>query len=69
MDIEGAEYAAIRDILKSNLNIQQILIEFHHRFREIGINETKQAIELLRKHGYQIFSISTSREEYSFIKK
>jgi FkbM family methyltransferase len=30
MNIEGGEYAAIEDILKSELNIAQWLVEFHH---------------------------------------
>jgi len=68
MDIEGAEYAVIEDVLNSNIQISQILIEFHHRFKNIGISKTKTAMEILNKHGYKIFSISSSGEEYSLIK-
>ena len=32
MDIEGAEYDVIDDILNSNIRIHQILVELHHRF-------------------------------------
>mgnify|MGYP000564596100 CR=1 FL=1 len=70
MDIEGAEYAVIEDILKANdLNIPQILIEFHHRFKGIGPAKTRTAIKLLNHHGYQVFHIAPSGLEYSFIKK
>ncbi len=68
MDIEGSEYDVINDILKSNLEIDQILVEFHHRFSQISPQRTKRAIKKLNKAGYKIFSISSSREEYSFIK-
>ena len=32
MDIEGAEYDVIDDIINSPVPIAQVLIEFHHRF-------------------------------------
>ena len=68
MDIEGAEYAVIDDILDSNVQISQILVEFHHRFKNVGISKTKTAVSNLNNHGYKIFAISSSGEEYSFIK-
>ena len=35
MDIEGAEYEVIEDIISSTVPIQQVLIEFHHRFSSL----------------------------------
>lgn len=67
MDIEGSEYQVIADILASGIHIQQILIEFHHRFAGIGLSQTKTAIDYLYQHGYQIFHISPNGEEYSFL--
>jgi len=67
IDIEGAEYSVIKDIISSNIRIKQILIEFHHNFSEIGSSPTKEAIELLNKHHYRIFHISQKGYEYSFI--
>jgi FkbM family methyltransferase len=67
MDIEGSEYEVIDNITDNNFNIDQILIEFHHRFPTIKIDKTKKAIKKLNKVGYKIFHISPSREEYSFI--
>jgi len=68
MDIEGAEYGVIEDIILSKINVSQVLIEFHHRFPEIGIKKTKLSINQLRKAGYSLFHVSPSGEEYSFIK-
>ncbi len=68
MDIEGAEYAAINDIIDSSLPVSQILIEFHHRFQNIGIEATRRAISKLNNAGYRIFNVSASGEEISFIK-
>lgn len=69
MDIEGAEYAVIEDIKKSNVRPTQVLIELHHRFAGIGINQSKKAIDSLKEMGYKIFSVSGNGEEFSFILK
>lgn len=68
MDIEGSEYEVIQNILDERLEITQILIEFHRRFKEISLDESKRAISSLKKSGYKLFNISDSKEEYSFIK-
>lgn len=68
MDIEGAEYEVIQNIIDNNIQINQLLIEFHHRFPGIGIKKTKKAIKILNKGGYKIFDVSPSGEEFSFIK-
>jgi len=69
LDIEGSEYRVIPDVLQSNINIDQILVEFHHRFKEIKVAKTRELIKLMNSHGYRIFDISTSGYEYSFIKR
>jgi len=69
MDIEGAEYDVIRDIYDSGIRPAQILVEFHHRFPGVGVGMTKQAISRIRSMGYGLFSVSSSKEEYSFIRK
>jgi FkbM family methyltransferase len=68
MDIEGAEYEVIQDIVSSPQPITQVLVEFHHRFPHFGIEKTKQAISMMNKAGYMIFHVSPSGEEISFIK-
>ena len=67
MDIEGAEYPVISDILESKVDVRQIVVEFHHRWLEIGLNETRAAIRELNRAGYRIFDISPSGTEYSFL--
>ncbi len=67
MDIEGAEYGVIEDLATSGLPVQQLLVEFHHRFEKAGVEKTKAAIRLLNTHGYRIFAVSPRGEEYSFI--
>jgi len=68
MDIEGAEYEVIEDLVNSSIPISQVLIEFHHRFESIGIGRTQHAISSLNRAGFSIFNVSASGEEISFIK-
>jgi FkbM family methyltransferase len=68
MDIEGAEYLVIDDIASAPARIDQVLIEFHHRFEQYNVNDTRTAIKKLNQAGYFIFNVSQTGEEYSFIK-
>jgi hypothetical protein len=67
MDIEGAEYAVIEDLLASRIFVKQLLVEFHHRWKEISVSKTAAAIRSLNFMGYRIFAVSPSGEEYGFL--
>ncbi len=69
MDIEGSEYDVLPDILKQEVDIKQILVEFHHRLFSNGNKMTKDAVELLKSSGFDLFAISKNGEELSFIKR
>jgi FkbM family methyltransferase len=70
MDIEGSEWSVIPDIIDRNLEIYQILVEFHHlEFRNVGIKATKNCLRMLAQKQYKIFAISDSGQEYSFIRQ
>jgi len=69
MDIEGAEYDVIEQLVASTLEIRQLLVEFHHRFAAVGWQPTKTAVELLDQGGYKTFHISPSGEEFSFLRE
>jgi FkbM family methyltransferase len=68
MDIEGAEYDVIENIIEQNINVKQLLVEFHHRQKSIGKQKTIAILKKLNKAGYKVFHISLSGEEYSLIK-
>lgn len=68
MDIEGAEYEMIDDILNTDIAVDQILVEFHDRLFQDGKNKTIDAILKLNKK-YAIFGFSDNYEEISFIRK
>jgi FkbM family methyltransferase len=68
MDIEGAEYQVLDDIVKSETWPIQILVEFHHRFENVGFKKTKKAVATLQRCGYRLFSVSDSLEDFCFVR-
>lgn len=68
LDIEGEEYAVIRDLVKCDIPVGQICVEFHHRWPEVGPGRTREAIRLLNGSGYRIFDVAPTGEEYSFLR-
>jgi FkbM family methyltransferase len=67
MDIEGMEYRVLHNMLNSAIRPRQLLIEFHHRWPEIGAARTQRALVLLKAADYRIFHVSPSGEEFSLI--
>jgi FkbM family methyltransferase len=67
MDIEGAEYAVLEDVIATGYRPAQILVEFHHRYRETGARKTREAIALLRQAGYRVAFVSENGMEYTFV--
>ncbi len=69
IDIEGSEYDVIENILQEKIPVTQILIEFHDRFFNTKHPRSKPIVEKLKMNGYEIFGISDTYEEISFVKK
>lgn len=68
MDIEGAEYGVLDDVLSSDLAIPQILIEFHHNRSGVPLARTQAAVEALERAGYRAFNTSPKGYEFSFLR-
>jgi len=71
MDIEGAEFDVLKDIIASGIDIRQIVLEFHHKHKELRKRGTVLLIStilLLKQNNYKIFAVSSGGIEYSFIK-
>jgi FkbM family methyltransferase len=67
LDIEGAEYEVLRDILKSKVQIGQILVEFHHRWKEVGPSQTQRVLKELTAGGFMLAAVSSSGTEYTLV--
>lgn len=66
LDVEGAEYEVLEDLLASDLRPRQILVEFHHRYLPDGPRRTLEAIGNLRDAGYDVIAVSETGREISF---
>jgi FkbM family methyltransferase len=69
MDIEGAEYDVLDSVINSGIEIDQILVEFHDRNFDSEEIPSKKIVEKLIQNGYELFAISKSYEEVSFVRK
>jgi FkbM family methyltransferase len=67
MDIEGAEYAVIEEIVREEIPVAQLLVEFHHRLSSVGTNETREALAQLESYGMRISYVCPRREVFTFV--
>ena len=67
LDVEGAEYEVIEQLVQQGLPIRQLLVEYHHQFDSIDVSRTLESIRLLRTAGWQVFHVAESGREISFL--
>ncbi|MEM1044212.1 MAG: FkbM family methyltransferase [Bacteroidota bacterium] len=72
MDIEGAEYDVIEDVLASELDIGQVLVEVHHFLgtmseRRALTERTRRLRSQMYAAGYRLFAVSDLGHDYSFV--
>jgi FkbM family methyltransferase len=68
IDIEGTEYQVIDHMIENGIFPQQILVEYHHRFKHKDKKMTQSSLTNLRNKGYKIFSISETGREIGLIR-
>lgn len=68
LDIEGAEYEVMDEILQAGVLVDQVLLEFHHQFRTIPVGRTLSTIRSMNDHGYRTFHVAPNGRELSFIR-
>lgn len=69
IDIEGAEYEVIPDILEENIDVKQLQMEIHPDLFPDGKKKTRELIKKLNQHGFKIFGVSDTCRELSFIRQ
>lgn len=67
LDVEGIEFSVLKDIVRKEVSVTQILVEYHHRFSGFSLKDTIESFKLLYSHGYHCFSASADRTQFSFI--
>jgi FkbM family methyltransferase len=67
IDIEGAEYEVIDDLLKRRLPVKQVLVEFHHQLLPgVRRQQTVRAILKMAAAGYRL--LKKDGENHTFLK-
>ena len=69
IDIEGAEYDLLPDLIESTVPIRQLLVEFHHRIGVRPLASTVNSVDRLKEAGFQLFHVSETSSEFSFLHK
>ncbi|HEY6724319.1 MAG TPA: FkbM family methyltransferase [Polyangiaceae bacterium] len=67
LDIEGSEYAVLDQLLDQAIAVDQILVEYHHQFKNVPPSRTRASVQRLRKAGYRVFYISATGREFSLV--
>lgn len=68
LDVPGAEADVIRDLVRMDVDVQQILVAFHDERTREARGRIEAAVAALSGHGYRIFHISPGRREFSFMR-
>lgn len=67
IDIEGAEYDVLDDLVSGSLRPGQILAEFHYWHDRPAVERFRRNIDGLRRVGYRAFARSPHGPEISFV--
>jgi FkbM family methyltransferase len=69
MDIEGAEYSVLADLLREKIEVRQIVVEFHHRLSSIGIRKSRDILSSLNNYGMRICYLCPRLEVMTLIRE
>ena len=69
MDIEGAEYGVIEDLVREEIPVAQLLVEFHHRFSSVGTVRTRKSLALLERYGMKIAYVCPRKEVFTLVRQ
>lgn len=68
LDVPGAEGDVIRDLVRMDVDVQQLLVAFREPPTPEARRRIEAAVRALGEHGYRIFHISPDRRTLSFIR-
>jgi FkbM family methyltransferase len=68
LDIEGAEYAVLDDVLATGVLPRQLLVEFHHGMGGVALEATEASLDRLRGAGYRVFEARSTGREFSLVR-
>lgn len=68
MDIEGGEYAVIDEIVRNQIPVAQLLVEFHHRLSSFSTAKTREALARLESCGMKISYVCPRKEVFTLVR-
>jgi len=69
LDIEGAEFEVLEQLLVHGLDVRQIAVEFHHRFLgRLGFRRTEHVIGALNRAGYRACFVSREGKDFCLVR-
>lgn len=68
LDVPGAEAEVIADLIRMDVDVQQLLIRFHQPVTPDGRDRIEAAVGALTEHGYRVFHRSPDRRVFSFVR-
>jgi len=69
LDVEGAEFEAVPDLIASGIEVDQLLIEIHYQFRTRSFRMGLALIQQLKDYGMQCVHVSKRGFEFSFVRR
>jgi FkbM family methyltransferase len=69
LDVEGAEFEAVADLVTSGIEVDQLLIEIHYQFRSRSFRMGLALIQRLKEYGMQCLHVSQRGFEFSFVRR
>lgn len=69
MDIEGAEYCVLSDLVRDGIDVRQIVVEFHHRLSDVGIKRTRDMLSALREYGMKLVYVCPRLEVMTLVRE
>ena len=68
VDIEGAEYAVLHELVQERIPVTQILVEFHHRLSSVGTRPTRRTLSLLEDYGMRVCHVCPRMEIFTLVR-
>ena len=69
LDVEGSEFEAIPDIVKSDIEIDQLLVEIHYHFGTRSFAQGLTLVRMLKAAGLACVFVSPRALEFTFVRR
>jgi FkbM family methyltransferase len=69
LDVEGAEFEAIPNLIDSAVAVDQLLVEIHYQFPARSFRVAIDLVQQLKRYGMQCLHVSPRGYEFSFVRR